>query len=81
MKVIKSPIIYEAELFHSKGNIPKGVKMDITPRGIQYYYIGENLIPPTYVLCDGDWIVKDPEGNLQRYSEKQFRETFEKVED
>lgn len=74
MKVIRSLIVYEAELFHSKGNIPKCIK--------NYhgnYFIDNN--PGIEAVGNGDWIVTDPEGKHRAYSEEKFTETFERVGD
>lgn len=73
MKVIKSPVVYEAEMFHSKGNIPKCVKC-------QYgnYYCKNELGGIDHV-ADGDWIVTDQYGNSRAYSEEEFREIFQEA--
>ncbi len=76
MKVIRSPNVFEAELFHSKGNIPKCVKSVGNQK--DHHYIETNGI---YVyLQDGDYILTDPDGGVERYSEEEFRKTFERIE-
>ncbi len=73
MKVIRSPIVYEAELFHSKGNIPKCVQSYYSS-----YFIDNN--PGIESVDDGDWILTDPEGKHRAYSEEEFIRIFERVE-
>lgn len=76
MKVIRSPIVYEAELFHSKGNIPKCVKSVGNERNYHYINTDNNYV---YVE-DGDWILTDEHGRTERYSEEEFKRIFERVE-
>lgn len=81
MKVIRSPIVYEAELFHSKGNIPSGVYERLIPNGSGA--IGCYWIPTpqgNIILNDGEWVVKDIHGFIGSYSEEEFRRIFEMFE-
>lgn len=73
MKVIKSPIVYEAELFHSKGNIPKWVKKINGVFFVETKYSHE-------MVSDGDYVVMNPDGYGESYSEEEFRRIFERVE-
>ncbi len=74
MKVIRSPIVYEAEQFHSNGNIPKCVLGNNNFYTVKCWY---SIIQ----LKDGDWIVTDPDGLHEVYPEDEFRRIFERVED
>lgn len=79
MKVIRSPIVYEAEQFHSKENIPKYVNIEISNRDSPAYYV---LTKDLYYrfLDDGEWIVTDEKGDYETYSEEEFQRIFERVE-
>lgn len=78
MKFRKKPIIIEAEMFHSKGNIPEGVLSDhsVNPPIFYIETLEGRMIP-----SDGDWIITGIEGEKYPCKDNIFRATYERVEE
>lgn len=80
MRVIKKNPVFDAEMFHSKGHIPKGVYEvnfeDENGEKISEFRLASCLGPTK--LNDGDWVLTREDGNKFRVSKNEFHNQYER---
>lgn len=76
-RYVKRPVIVEASMFHSKGNIPEGVKCD-TSFNPPLYYI--DTLEGRMKVSEGDWIITGVDGEKYPCKPDIFEKTYELVE-
>lgn len=82
MKFRKKPIVVEAELFHSQGNVPEGVqkRVDfILDCPVDIFYI--QTLEGDMQVKNGDYVITGVNGEKYPCKPDIFEKTYEKVEE
>jgi hypothetical protein len=74
MKVIHREMVCNAQQYRAKGPLPVGAVVKGT-HGTGIYVMSR----PPRLLHDGDWVVVDSFGNVNSYTEKEFKRLFVEV--